>query len=75
MQMRHNAIFTKFKMRHSANITRCKHDKMQIRHNANTTKQAGAELGKAQPKLGFLENDISLRGYIWGWGWMARGLK
>ena len=38
-------------------------------------KQAGAELGQAQPKLGFWENDISLRGYIWGWGWMARGLK
>ena len=38
-------------------------------------KQAGAELGQAQPKLGFWQNDLSLRDYIWGWGWMARGLK
>ena len=38
-------------------------------------KQAGAELGQAQPKLGFWENDLGLRNYIWGWGWMARGLK
>ena len=37
--------------------------------------QAGAELAQAQPKLGFWENDLSLRNYIWGWGWMARGLK
>ena len=29
-------------------------------------KQAGAELGQAQPKLGCEENDLSLRGYIWG---------
>ena len=38
-------------------------------------KQAGAELGQAQPELGFAENDLNLRGYIQGWGWMARGLK
>ena len=38
-------------------------------------KQAGAELGQAQPKLRFWENDLSVRGYIWGRGLMARGLK
>ena len=31
-------------------------------------KQAGAELGKAQSELGFGENDLSLRGYILGYG-------
>ena len=31
-------------------------------------KQAGAELGQAQPELGFGENDLSLRGCIRGWG-------
>ena len=30
-------------------------------------KQAGAELGQAQPELGFGENDLSLRGCIRGW--------
>ena len=43
--------------------------------NGNITKQAGAELGQAQPELGFEENDLSLRGYVWGWARMARGLK
>ena len=37
--------------------------------------QAGAELGQAKPELGFGEKDLSLKGYIWGWAWMARGLK
>ena len=34
----------------------------------NTKEQAGAELGQAQPELGFGENDLSLRGCIRGWG-------
>ena len=32
--------------------------------------QAGAELGQAQPELGFGENDLGLRGYIQGLGWI-----
>ena len=31
-------------------------------------KQAGAELGQAQPELGFGENVLSLRGCARGWG-------
>ena len=34
----------------------------------NLEKQAGAELGQAQPELGFGENVLSLRGCAWGWG-------
>ena len=36
--------------------------------NDKQQKQAGAELGQAQPELGFAENDLSLRDYIQGWG-------
>ena len=43
--------------------------------NGNIAKQAGAELGQAQPELGFWENDLSQRVYIWDWAWMARGLR
>ena len=37
-------------------------------NSKKSPKQAGAELGQAQPELWFGEKNLSLRGYIWVWG-------
>ena len=41
---------------------------MKSLHLEKIIKQAGAELGQAQPELGFGGNNLSLRGYMLVWG-------